>query len=217
MTERTRRGGTGRILGAAAALGLAAGIGAVYVSGGFSGNGAGATDCSAAAPAVARMAPHAIGEVAAFIVERRPVPAPDLAFRDGEGRERRLSEFRGRAVLLNLWATWCAPCRHEMPALDQLQATLGGPAFDVVAVSIDLGDATRPRNFYRDTNIQRLTFYQDPSGRVFQDLRAVGRAVGMPTTVMLDAQGCILGHLAGPAEWSSTDALRLVRAALGAS
>ena len=217
MTEGTARRKTGRVLAAAAVLGLAAGVGAVYVTGGFSGNSAAEAPCGGAERAVARMAEAATGEVAAFTVERNPVAAPDLSFRDGEGRERRLSQFRGRAVLLNLWATWCAPCRQEMPALDRLQAELGGPNFEVVPISIDLGDAARPRAFYRDARIERLSFYQDPSGRVFQELRTAGRAVGMPTTVLIDAQGCILGHLSGPAEWASGDALRLVRAALGAS
>jgi thiol-disulfide isomerase/thioredoxin len=202
------------VLALAAGLGLAAGTAAVYVGGGFEGNATRA--CAAARPVAERLAPLATGEVAAFAVERRPVPAPDLAFRDGEGRETRLSALRGKAVLLNLWATWCAPCRHEMPALDRLEAELGGPAFAVLPISIDLGSDERPRAFYRETGLQRLAFAHDPSGRVFQELRAAGRAVGMPTTVLVDAQGCILGHLSGPAEWSSPDALRLVRAALGA-
>jgi thiol-disulfide isomerase/thioredoxin len=207
-------GGT-KLVAMAGALGLLAGVAALYVTGGAPGNNRAAAECRAGAAAVPALVPTARGEVAAFVVERAPVPAPDLVFRDGEGRERRLADFRGRTVLLNLWATWCAPCRHEMPALDRLQAELGGAAFEVVAVSIDLGTDEKPREFYRETDLRRLAFYHDPSGRVFQNLRAAGRAVGMPTTVLIDADGCVRGHLSGPAEWSSADALALVRAALG--
>jgi thiol-disulfide isomerase/thioredoxin len=203
----------GKLVGFAAVAGVAAGLGLLYLTGGIGGNRA-AAECRPAAAGVERLAPTARGEVAAFVVERAPGLAPELTFRDGEGRETRLSAFRGRTVLLNLWATWCAPCRHEMPALDRLQAAVGGPAFEVVAISIDLGAADKPRAFYAETDIRRLAFFHDPSGRVFQDLRAAGRAVGMPTTVLIDPAGCVLGHLAGPAEWSSEDALRLVRAAL---
>lgn len=208
------KGSLGKLIGLAMVAGFVAGVGVLYMTGAFSGNRSVVAECRAAATVAERLVPHTRGEVAAFLVERSPTPAPNLTFRDGEGRELRLDAFRGRTVLLNLWATWCAPCRHEMPALDRLQAALGGPAFEVVAVSIDLGAADKPRAFYAETGIQRLAFFQDPSGRVFQELRAVGRAVGMPTTVLIDPSGCILGHLSGPAEWSSEDALRLVRAVL---
>jgi len=209
------RSNTVRLVALAGVLGLAAGLAAVYVNGGFSGNRAERAQCRQADAVAGRLAPLATGEVAAFQVERAPVPIPNLTFRDGEGRDTALERWRGRAVLLNLWATWCAPCRHEMPALDRLQTELGGAAFDVVAVSIDLGSDARPRQFYAETGITRLAFFQDTTGRIFQDLRNVGRAVGMPTTVLIDRDGCILGHLSGPAEWASPDALRLIRAALG--
>lgn len=202
-----------RLVLVAGVLGLAAGVAAVYVTqGGF--RNTAAASCAAAQSRAAALAPLARGEVAAFAVERAPVPAPALTFKDRDGREIRLADFRGKTVLLNLWATWCAPCRHEMPSLDKLEADVGGPGFAVVAVSIDIGDSTKPLQFYRETNIQRLPFYQDNSGAVFRELRAVGRAVGMPTTVLIDPDGCIQGHLSGPAEWASTDALQLIRAAL---
>jgi thiol-disulfide isomerase/thioredoxin len=195
------------------ALGVIAGGLGFYVAGGASGN-TGAS-CRAASALPARLAPHARGEVAAFVVERAPSPLVDVSFADTEGRPKKLSDFRGKTVLLNLWATWCAPCRHEMPALDELQRTLGGPGFEVVAVSIDLRDDAAPRRFYAETNIRDLAFYQDRTARIFQELRGAGRAVGMPTTILIDAEGCTLGHLSGPAEWASPDAVRLVRAALG--
>jgi thiol-disulfide isomerase/thioredoxin len=118
-------------------------------------------------------------------------------------------------VLLNLWATWCAPCRKEMPALDRLQAELGGPDFEVVAINIDQRNLDRPGQFLDDIGVTRLVRYADATARVFQDLRAANRAVGMPTTLLIDARGCELAILHGPAEWASDDAMKLVRAALG--
>jgi thiol-disulfide isomerase/thioredoxin len=118
-------------------------------------------------------------------------------------------------VLLNLWATWCVPCRKEMPALDALQAELGGAAFEVVAVNIDTRDPAKPKAWLRDNKVDRLAYYSDPSAKVFQDLKAVGKAFGMPTTVLIDAAGCEIASLAGPAEWASEDALKVIRSALG--
>src|SRR5438132_96835 len=106
--------------------------------------------------------------------------APHLAFRDAQGSEHRLAEWRGRTVLLNLWATWCVPCRKEMPALDALEGKLGGPAFEVVAVNIDTRDPEKPRTWLKEVGVGRLGYYADPSAKVFQDLKTVGRAAGMP-------------------------------------
>jgi thiol-disulfide isomerase/thioredoxin len=194
-------------------IGLGAGLGALYWTGDLTGN-PGVQACRAAKPVAGTLAPLARGELAAFKVTERPALSPDLAFKTADGREVKLSDFRGRTVLLNLWATWCVPCRHEMPALDKLQATLGGGKFEVVAVNIDTRHPDKARAFLEETGIRNLAGYSDHSAKVFQDLKAVGRAFGMPTTLLIDSQGCELGHLAGPAEWASDDALRLVRAAI---
>src|SRR5262249_24886799 len=162
-----------------------------------------------------RLAPLARGEVAAFTVADRSLRLPDLVFRDAGGREHRLADWRGRTVLLNLWATWCVPCRKEMPALDALEGKLGGPAFEVVAVNIDTPDPDKPRAWLKDVGVGRLGYYADPSAKVFQDLKTVGRAAGMPTTLLVDPAGCEIGTIAGPAEWASEDAVKLVTAALG--
>jgi thiol-disulfide isomerase/thioredoxin len=161
------------------------------------------------------MAPLARGEVAAVAVASEPRRLPDLSFRDAEGVERTLAAWRGRTVLFNLWATWCVPCRKEMPALDALQGRLGGPGFEVVAVNIDTRAAAKPQAWLKEIGINRLAYYADPSAKVFQDLKAVGKAFGMPTTLLIDPAGCELGYLAGPAEWASEDAVKLVAAALG--
>jgi thiol-disulfide isomerase/thioredoxin len=161
-----------------------------------------------------QLAPLARGEVAAFVVADPSRRLPDLAFRDGAGAERHLADWRGRTVLLNLWATWCVPCRKEMPALEALEAKLGSPRFEVVTVNIDTRDAEKPRAWLKEVGIDRLAYYADPSAKIFQDLKIVGRASGMPTTLLVDPSGCELGTVAGPAEWASDDAIALITTAL---
>jgi thiol-disulfide isomerase/thioredoxin len=109
------------------------------------------------------------------------------------------------------------PCRKEMPALDALQAKFGGDTFEVVTVNIDTRNLDKPKAWLADAGIKQLGYYGDPSAKVFQDLKAIGKATGMPTTLLIDPQGCELGTIAGPAEWASDDALKLVSAALGKS
>ena len=193
--------------------GVAVGLAAVYGIATFMRN-AGDAACRPAVEAARRLAPLARGEVAAFVVAEEPLRLPDLAFRDAAGAERHLADWRGRTVLFNLWATWCVPCRKEMPALDALEGKLGGPQFEVVAVNIDTRDPAKPRAWLKEAGIDRLGYYADPSAKVFQDLKIVGRAAGMPTTLLVDPAGCEIGTVAGPAEWASADALRLVTAAV---
>lgn len=199
---------------AAGLIGLTAGFAAFYWTGGLSGNPAVAA-CTAARPVATSLMPLARGEVAAFKVTETPLLAQNLAFKGPDGRDLTLADFRGRTVLLNLWATWCAPCRHEMPALDRLQETVGGPKFEVVAVNIDTRHPERADNWLRETGIRHMANYSDRSAKVFQELKGAGRAFGMPTTLLIDPNGCELGFIAGPAEWASEDAVKLIRAALG--
>jgi thiol-disulfide isomerase/thioredoxin len=172
---------------------------------------------AACRPAVAlahRLAPLAHGEVAAVTVAQRPFHVPNLAFKDADGQPHTLADWKGRTVLLNLWATWCVPCRKEMPALDALEAKLGGAGFEVVAVNIDTRDPDKPRAWLKNVGITRLAYYSDPSAKVFQDLKLAGKAFGMPTTLIVDRAGCELGDIAGPAEWASDDGVKLMTAAL---
>ncbi len=145
----------------------------------------------------------------------RPRDVPEIRFKNAEERDLTLADFRGKVVLLNIWATWCVPCRKEMPALDALQARLGGDAFEVVAVNIDTRNLDKPKAWLQEVGITKLGYYADPSAKVFQDLKAIGKAFGMPTTLLVDPQGCELGALAGPAEWASDDAVKLIEAASG--
>jgi thiol-disulfide isomerase/thioredoxin len=194
--------------------GVAVGLAAVYGIATLAGNAGGDPACRPALDIARRIAPLARGEMAAVNVAEKPLRVPELTFLDGAGRERTLSEWRGRTLLLNLWATWCVPCRKEMPALDALQEKLGASDFEVVAVNIDTRDGNKPKAWFKDLGIKRLAYYADPNAKVFQDLKMVGRAFGMPTTLVIDPNGCEIGTIAGPAEWSSDDAVKLLRAAL---
>ncbi|MDB5597696.1 MAG: tlpA [Hyphomicrobiales bacterium] len=175
--------------------------------------GAGAKACPLATAAAAQLAPLAHGEVAGFSVAKTPKPAVDITFEGPDGQKRRLADFRGRVILLNLWATWCVPCREEMPALDRLQEKAGGKDFEVVALNIDTARLERRQQFLRDIGVKSLSFYADSTADVFQVLKRSGKVVGLPTSILIDADGCELGILAGAAAWDSPDALRLVAAA----
>lgn len=196
-----------------AILGAFAGIGGVYLTKGGLGNDE-AAFCSTERALTDRLKPLARGEVAAVLVPDQPRKLPDLTFKDAAGGEISLKDFVGRTVLLNLWATWCAPCREEMPSLDVLDEEFGGPDFQVVAVSIDTQQAEKAKSFLGELKIRKLGFYADPSGKLFQDLKLAGRAVGLPTTLLIDKDGCEIGYLPGPAHWASEDAKALIRASL---
>ena len=195
-------------------IGAVIGFGVVYGVGGLKRNATGDPACRGAVDLARKLAPLAHGEVAALTMATAPLRLPDLAFEDAGGKPKKLSDWRGRTVLVNLWATWCVPCRKEMPALESLQTRLGGPDFEVVAVNIDTRDPQKPKNFLKDAHLTRLGFYNDQKAKVFQDLKSVGRALGMPTSVLVDGQGCEIATIAGPAEWASEDAFKLITAAI---
>ncbi|MGA2565694.1 MAG: TlpA disulfide reductase family protein [Pseudolabrys sp.] len=198
-------------------VGVLVGLAGVYGIATLTGNADGDAACRPAVELARKLAPLAHGEVAAVNVAKSPLQLPDLAFQDASGMPLTLAHWRGRTVLLNLWATWCVPCRKEMPALDALQRRLGGPGFEVVAVNIDTRDPDKPKAFLKEVGVDKLAYYADPDAKTFQDLKAIGRAFGMPTTLLVDPHGCELGTIAGPAEWASDDAVKLIQAALGKS
>src|SRR6188474_3059136 len=142
-------------IGAVVAVGVI-GLGAFYGLGGFKRSAGGDPACTGAVELARRIAPLAHGEVAALTMAAAPLRLPDIAFEDAEGKPRKLSDWRGKTVLVNLWATWCVPCRKEMPALDSLQALLGGPDFEVVAVNIDTRDPEKPKAWLKEVGIERL-------------------------------------------------------------
>ena len=201
---------------AGVAVGLAGVYGIATLTGNAGGDAASVT-CRPAVELAKKLAPLARGEVAAVNIAKSPLQLPNLSFQDAGGKPLTLAHWRGRTVLLNLWATWCVPCRKEMPTLDALQGKLGGPGFEVVTVNIDTRDPEKPKAFLKQIGIEKLAYYADPDAKTFQDLKAIGRAFGMPTTLLVDPHGCELGTIAGPAEWSSEDAVKLIQAALGKS
>jgi thiol-disulfide isomerase/thioredoxin len=136
-----------------------------------------------------------------------PAAVPALDFVDGDGRSMTLADFRGRVILLNVWATWCVPCRKEMPTLDRLQAKLGGADFQVIALSIDRQGMAVVKPFYRDVGLAALGIYIEQSGKATQLLHAVG----VPMTLLIDRQGREVARKMGPAEWDSPEMVAIIR------
>jgi thiol-disulfide isomerase/thioredoxin len=160
------------------------------------------------------LAPFVQGEAAAFMPSSKPQMIPRLSFADATNAPYDLNKSRGKAVLLNLWASWCVPCRIEMPTLDRLQDKRGDGDFTVIAVALETGNMNKQKKFFNSINIKSLGFYYDVDGIVFHNLRAAGLVAGLPTSLLLDKNGCVLGTLAGPAKWDSEDAIKLIDAAL---
>lgn len=134
-------------------------------------------------------------------------PLPDIAFTDGEGQPRKLSEWKGKVVLLNLWATWCAPCKVEMPSLDRLQARIGGEDFTVLAISLDRSGAEKPRQFLESNGLSHIDLYLDQASKLITQLQAPG----LPLTLIVNRNGEEVARLAGPAEWDHVRAEEIIR------
>ena len=202
----------------AAAMAAIAGFAAVYVTLGRPDNVVPPPSTTAAQPPVSPQTapvgpgsnPLSQGHVAAFVFRKAPEALPEVKFQDAAGTDRTLADWRGKVVLLNLWATWCLPCRKEMPSLDRLQKEMGSDKFEVVAISVDRKGAAASRKFLDETQVERLALYVDATARMTSELRVVG----LPATLLLDAQGREIGRLLGPAEWDSEDAKRLIRSAV---
>ena len=218
MADRARFGSklpawTGAL---AAALAASVGFAAVYVTLGRSDNAARtaptpAPEAAGAAPAAGEDKAGAPSSgLAAFVARKEPETLPEIKFQDAEGRERSLAEWRGKVVLLNLWATWCLPCRKEMPALDRLQSTLGSDQFQVVAISVDRTGLPGAKKFLEETKTPNLSVFADPTARLASTLRAAG----LPATLLIDKEGREIGRLLGPAEWDGEAAKRLIQAAI---
>lgn len=142
-----------------------------------------------------------------FRLPKDPPPLKDLQFVDADGRERTIADFRGKILLVNIWATWCAPCRLEMPSLDRLQAKLGGTEFQVIALSVDAGGLPDVKRFYARLGLRHLGIFVDPSGRTMPGLKVSG----LPTTLLIGRDGREIGRTAAPADWDQPEALTLIR------
>lgn len=156
--------------------------------------------------------PLTVGAVENFVPAETPLDLKPISFVDAAGNQLTLDDFEGRVVLLNLWATWCGPCREEMPALDRLQAELGSDEFEVLALSLDRGGIDKPRDFLAEIGVSNLALYHDETGRMNVQLGAFG----LPTTLLIDRQGRSLGRLVGPAHWDTGTAIALIQAAIDA-
>lgn len=219
---KSRQLSTPALAAIACVLGGLAGAGWIYGMAPSSGNGpeaqmpsggtveTAAGDCAINEKTLAALKPLATGEVAAMAIQDAPRRLPELAFKAEDGASVTLADFSGKAVLVNLWATWCAPCRAEMPALSELQAEAGGEDFEVLAINIDTGDASKPEAFLAEIGVSNLPLYRDETMGVFNDLKKEGLAFGLPVTLLLGEDGCMLGVMNGPAEWAGEDAKALV-------
>lgn len=153
------------------------------------------------------------GDMANFVYAASPRAAPAGTFlRDG--RETTLADFRGRTILVNFWATWCAPCLKELPSLDALEEKLGGPDFAVVAVASDAQGADKAREYLDKLKIRELQLYADPKLAL---LIATGGSAQIPLSILIDAQGREIGRFTGPADWSSPEAIALMEAAIAST
>ena len=205
----------GKLIAIAGLAGLLAGGAAIYVKESLSGNGeVGSAACAAAAATAEAIIPFSKGQVAAMRTVDEHRPLPGLSFDGPDGAGKTIADFAGKTLLVNLWATWCVPCREEMPALNTLQKELGGDRFEVVAINIDTGDDEKPKAFLDETKAHDLAYYRDASMGVFNTLKKEGLAFGLPVTLLMDDKGCLISAMNGPAAWDSEDAKALINAAL---
>lgn len=213
MTPMLKQFLTVRLVVLAVGVIAVAGIAALYVTKGASvqtDNGV----CAVNPALKAQIKAKAVGEMAPFRVAMQGQKMPDLAFVDGQNQPVRLQDMQGKVLLVNLWATWCAPCRKEMPSLDRLMHARHGAGFSVVTVSVDMKPLEVPQKFFDETAIKHLALYHDKSGESMQSVRRAGLGAGLPATVLVDVRGCVLGSLNGPADWNSREALALIDAAI---
>ena len=176
---------------------------ALYISGALGANAALAQDPS----------DLAVGEMRAVVFHDAPVPASDLPYIKMDDSEGALADYAGRYVLLNFWATWCAPCRHEMPALNTLQQTYGGADFTVVTLATGRNPPQAIQRFFDEEGLTDLTMYRDVNQRIAREMGVFG----LPITVLLDPQGQEIARLRGDAEWASADAFALIEGVLAQS
>jgi len=193
-----------------AALAAIVAFAAVYVTMGGPDNRGAATSGGSAPETAARGNPLSTGAMTTFVFKPKPEALPDIRFVNAQGGQVGLDSLRGKVVLLNVWATWCAPCREEMPALNRLQEALGSDKFEVVALAVDKSGIEGARKFLTDIKADKLAVYADPTAKEGTTLKVIG----MPTTILIDAEGREIGRLIGPAHWDSAEAKRLIEAQL---
>jgi thiol-disulfide isomerase/thioredoxin len=140
------------------------------------------------------------------IATAAPQPLPPLTFETLDGQPASLADFAGKVVVLNLWATWCAPCREEMPSLERLQARFAEREVVVLALSVDRAGTDRVRKFLDEIGVERLHVYRDPKAATTRALRLPG----LPATLLVDRRGQEVGRVLGIAEWDGPAAVAAV-------
>lgn len=217
MSDKSRLRSPVTIVTLAVLAGLVAGAVAVYVSNRSPGNNVEQANACRDKTGIAKtVGDAATGEVAAMAASD-PRLLNDLTFDGPDGKHLSIADFAGKTILLNLWATWCSPCRAEMPALDRLQQEKGSDDFEVVAVNVEKGSKDKARAFLAEVGVEHLAFYRDETVGLFNELKKRALALGLPVTLLIDEDGCLLANMNGPAAWDSDDAKRLIDTALGAS
>jgi thiol-disulfide isomerase/thioredoxin len=173
-----------------------------------------AAQCAAQPEAAAAIDAVAVGQLAALNGTGTGRGYSDMAFTDAEGNPRTLADFAGKSVLVNFWASWCIPCRAEMPALDALAAAENDDSFVVLPLNLDLGEGglAKARAFLAEGGWANLPLYADSTFEAFKALQTSAVALGLPSTLLIDEKGCELAVLQGPAEWDSADGRNVIAA-----
>ena len=159
-----------------------------------------------------------MGQLAALTGTGKGRGYADMGFNDAEGNGRTIADFAGKKLLVNFWASWCVPCREEMPALDAIATKYNSEDFMVLPVNLDIGEGglDKARAFLAEGAFENLPLYADSSFQAFERLKREAVAIGLPATLLLDENGCELGVLQGPAEWNSPDGERVIETLIGA-
>ncbi|WP_233280569.1 TlpA disulfide reductase family protein [Devosia rhizoryzae] len=183
----------------------------------YLGNAAQAMSCPAQGPAAQVIDAAATGELAALMGTGTGRGYQDMAFKDASGADKTIADFKGKALLVNFWASWCVPCREEMPALDAIATQYNSDKFEVLPINLDIGEGglLKAQEFLAEGQFQNLPLYADNTFAAFDRLKREAVAVGLPATLLLDADGCELAVLQGPAEWHSPDGEAVVKALMG--
>jgi thiol-disulfide isomerase/thioredoxin len=173
-----------------------------------------ALGCAPLPEAAAAIDKVAVGELAAVQATGKGRSYADLAFQDANGKPMTLKDFAGKTLLVNFWASWCIPCRAEMPALDALAKAKNGPDFMVLPINLDLGESgiEKAKAFLASDHITNLPLYADPSLKALSRLKDSAVALGLPASLLLDRQACEVAVLQGPAKWDGPDGLNVIDA-----
>ncbi|MEM6933103.1 MAG: TlpA disulfide reductase family protein [Pseudomonadota bacterium] len=158
-------------------------------------------------PEVTDLSSLQTGQMSKLVLHDTPFTPMSSTFADGEGEVMTVTDLSGKVVVMNFWATWCAPCRAEMPSIDRLAGELNGDDIHVMAVSTDRGDITRIKKFFDEIEIEHLGIYRDKKSELARE----AGAFGLPMTIILDREGREIARLLGEAEWDSTEAKAIVR------